>query len=148
MSKRVAMAVFLVVILAAFSFGRSGETLQELVARADASRADQQPDLYMEAAEVQRRAAVSAGKAEQWDQFRSALRDVILYCDKAHNSAVKSKKHIKNTEIKIRRISVHLKETKMDVGIDDQPIVQKAIDQLEQFRTELLRSMFGGKGND
>jgi hypothetical protein len=36
----------------------------------------------------------------------------------------------------------------MNVSVDDQPAVQAIIDQLEAFRTELLRSMFGGKRND
>jgi len=75
------------------------------------------------------------------------LNDVAKYSDKAHKAAIASGKKVKNTEIKIRRISTRLKETKMNVGVDDQPAVQAVIDQLEEFRTELLRSMFGGKGN-
>jgi hypothetical protein len=31
------------------------------------------------------------------------------------------------------------------VDPDDQPVVQAAIDKLESFRTELLKSMFGSK---
>ncbi len=134
--------------LAAFSFGRKEETLKELVARAEASRPDQQSDLYMEAADRQRKAAVDAVKASRWEDFDAELRDVILYCDKAHAAAISSNKHIKNTEIRIRRISSHLKDIKLDVEVDDQPKVQAAIDQLEQFRTDLMRKMFGGKSND
>ncbi len=134
--------------LAAFSFGRKEETLIELIARAETSRPDQQPDLYMEAADRQRKTAMEAMKAERWEEFEADLQDIVKYCDKARAAAISSTKHIKSTEIRIRRISGHLKDVKLDVALDDQPKVQVVINKLEEFRTELLRKMFGGKGND
>lgn len=143
------VGVFALVLLGAVvSFARKPETLQELVARADAAKLDQQPKLYMDAAELQHKAATDALKANRQDEFHKDLNDIVQYCDKAQATATKSKKHVKDTEIRIRRISGHLKEMKLDADIDDQPTVQKAIDQLEHFRTELLLSLFGGKGND
>ena len=148
MIKFAGVAAVVLLGLAAFSFARKEETLKELVARAEASKPDQQPDLYMEAADRQRKAAVDAVKGNRWEEFGTDLQDVVNYCDKAHAAAISSNKHIKNTEIRIRRISSHLKDIKPDVEIDDQPKVQAAIDQLEQFRTALMRKMFGGKSND
>ena len=148
MIKFVGVTAAILLGLIATSSARKEETLQELLSRAEAAKVDQQPDLYMEAAERQRKASVDAAKAEKWDEFQSDLKDIANYCDKAHKAAITSSKHVKNTEIRIRRISTHLKETKMDVSVDDQPAVQAVIDELEQFRTELLRSMFGGKSND
>ena len=148
MIKFVGVAACIVLGLVAVSSARKEETLQELVARAEAAKVDQQPDLFMEAAERQHRSALEALKAEHWDEFHADLKDVAKFSDRAHKAAIASSKKVKNTEIKIRRISTHLKETKLNVGVDDQPAVQAIIDQLEEFRTELLRSMFGGKGND
>jgi hypothetical protein len=142
------IATFLLLGFAAACFAHKEETLPQLIARAEAAKPDHQPDLYMEIAERQRQAASNELKAERWDEFRADLKEVEKNCDKAHKAAIASSKHIKNTEIKIRRILTHLKETKLDVSVDDQPTVQKVIDQLEQFRTELLRNMFGGKGDD
>jgi hypothetical protein len=34
------------------------------------------------------------------------------------------------------------------VDVDDQPLVQASEDKLEDFRTEILKSMFGSKSND
>ena len=130
------------------SFARKPETLQELLARAEAAKTDQQPKLYMDAAERQHNAAADALKANRQDEFQADLNDLVEYCDKAQAAAIKSKKHVKDTEIRIRRISGHLKEMKLDADVDTQPTVQKAVDQLEHFRTELLLSLFGGKGND
>jgi hypothetical protein len=143
------VGVFALVLLGALAgFARKPETLQELLARADSAKTDQQPKLYMDAAELQHKAATDALKANREDEFHTDLNGVVEYCDKAQAAAIKSKKHVKHTEIRIRKISGHLKEMKLDADVDDQPTVQKAIDQLEHFRTELLLSLFGGKGND
>ena len=143
------VGVFALILLGTLAgFARKPETLQELVARADSAKIDQQPKLYMDAAEIQHKAATDALKGNRGDEFHTDLNGVVQYCDKAHTAAMASKKHVKDTEIRIRKISGHLKEMKMDAEVDDQPTVQKAIDQLEHFRTELLLSLFGGKGND
>jgi hypothetical protein len=143
------VGVFALVLLGSVAAcARKPETLQELVARADSAKTDQQPKFYMDAAELQHKAATDALKANREDEFHTDLNDIVQYCDKAHAAAINSKKHVKDTEIRIRRISSHLKEMKLDADVDDQPIIQKAIDQLEHFRTELLLSLFGGKGND
>ena len=143
------VGVFALILLGCIAANaRKPETLQELVARANSAKTDQQPKLYMDAAELQHKAATDALKANHRDEFHTDLNDIVNYCDKAQEAAIKSKKHVKDTEIRIRRISSHLKEMKLDADVDDQPTVQKAIDQLEHFRTELLLSLFGGKGND
>ena len=148
MIKFAGSVALVVLAVAAFSFGRKEETLNELIARTEASRPDQQPDLYMEAADRQRKAATEAMKSEHWQDFETDLQDVVRFCDKARAAAISSTKHIKNTEIRIRRISGHLKDLKLDAALDDQPKVQVAIDKLEEFRTELLHKMFGGKVSD
>jgi hypothetical protein len=132
----------------AISFARKEETLEELVARAEAARPDQQADLYMEAAERERKAALASMKTDRAQEFRGNVQELVKYCEKAQSAAVGSNKHVKNTEIRIRRISSHLKEMKLDADLNDQPAVQTAIDRLEQFRTNLLRKMFGGKSDD
>ena len=140
------VGVFALVLLASVAvFAHKPETLQELVARAESAKPDQQPKLFMEAAERQHKALADALKGNREDEFRTDLNEVVQYCGKAHTAAIASKKHVKDTEIGIRRISGHLKELKLDADVEDQPTVQKAIDQLEHFRTELLLSMFGGK---
>ena len=139
-------AVALAVLgLAAVAFGRQEMTLQELLALAERASPDQKPSLYMEAADRQWRAANDSMKSNREQDFRTDLQDVVTYCDKAHAAALQGTKHLKNTEIKIRKISQHLKDIKYDVEVDDQAKVQDAIDQLEKFRTELLHKMFGGK---
>ena len=55
---------------------------------------------------------------------------------------------MKHTEIKLRQVALHLRDLKFNVDVDDQPLVQAAVDKLEDFRTEILKNMFGSKNND
>ena len=142
-----AVAVVLLAVAVASS-GKKEETLEQLIARADAARPDQQPDLYVEIAERQMKSLLDASHDERWAEFRVTLQDVIKYCDRAQVTAIQSKKKVKRTEIKIRQISVRLRNMKFDVDADDQPSVQAAVDKLEHFRAELFRSMFNMSEKD
>jgi hypothetical protein len=142
MFKYVGAVALVLVALAVASAGKKEETLEQLIARADAARPDQQPDLYVEIAERQMKSLLDASHDERWAEFRVTLQDVIKYCDRAQATAIQSKKKVKRTEIKIRQIALRLRNMKFDVDADDQPSVQAAVDKLEHYRAELFKSMF------
>ena len=148
MVKYVGAVALVLLAVAVASSGKKEETLEQLIARADAARPDQQPDLYGEIAERQMKSLLDASHDERWAEFRVTLQDVIKYCDRAQVTAIQSKKKVKRTEIKIRQISVRLRNMKFDVDADDQPSVQAAVDKLEHFRAELFRSMFNMSEKD
>jgi hypothetical protein len=148
MRKRVWAMLFCLLAAAALSFGRKDESIEQLIARADAARPDQQSDLYMQVADRTLKAALEASKASQWEQFRADLQQIVKYSDSAHSAALHTDKHLKRTEIKIREISTRLRDLKLSVDVDEQAGVQAAVDRLEGLRTELLHSMFGSKNND
>jgi len=132
----------------ALCFGHKEETLEQLIARANEARPDQQADLYLEVAERELKFAIEANKAGQSEALRSALQQIVKYSGNAHLVAMRSDKHLKRTEIKLRGISAKLRDLKGNADVDDQAPVQAAVDQLEAFRTELLHAMFGSKSND
>ena len=72
----------------------------------------------------------------------------MKYADKGHTAAIQSGKRLKHTEIKLRQTALHLRDLRFNVDVDDQPLVQAAVDKLEDFRTEILKAMFGSKNND
>jgi hypothetical protein len=150
MVKYVGTVALFLLVLTALSLGKKEETLEQLIARADAARPEQQPDLYVEIAERQMKALTESSKGEHWEEFRPELQQVVKYCERAQASAIQSKKKIKRTEIKIRQMSQRLRDLKFDVDPDDQPSVQLAVDKLEHFRAELFKTMFGlgNKAND
>ncbi len=148
MRKLVGAILLFLLAAATVSFGKSEETIEQLIARADAARPDQQPDLYMQVAQRELKSATEAYKTEQMEEFRTAVQQIVKYSDSAHSAALHSGKHLKPTEIKIREIAIRLRDIKLNVEADEQPAVQAAIERLESFRTELLHSMFGSKSNN
>ena len=147
MRKHVGVAVFLVAA-SLLSFGKRDETIEQLIARAEAAPLQQQSDLFLEVAERELKVATEAFKADKREEGRTALEQIVKYSDKAHSAAIASRKRIKHTEIKLRQISGRLRDIKMNVDFDDQAQVQATIGKLEDFRSELLKSMFGSKNND
>jgi polyhydroxyalkanoate synthesis regulator phasin len=119
------------------------ETLQELIARADSARVEDQPALYVDIAERQLKSADDLYTAGKVEEARAAVQDVVTYSEKAHDAAIQSGKKLKNTEIAFRKMAAKLRDIKRSLNFDDQPPVEAAADRLENLRTELLSHMFG-----
>jgi hypothetical protein len=145
MTKLVGAILLFLLAAATVSFGKSEETIEQLIARADAARPDQQADLYMQVAQRELKSATESYKADKMEEFRAAVQQIVKYSGSAQSAALNSGKRLKPTEIRIREIAIHLRDIKLNVDTDEQPAVQAAIDRLEGFRTELLHSMFGSK---
>jgi hypothetical protein len=146
MRTKVAVLMFLLVVTSA-SLARQ-EPLDQLMTRADAASDGQQADLCMQVAERELKLATDSYKQNKIEDGRASLQQIIRYSDKAQAAAIHSGKKLKHTEIKIRQIAGHLRNLKYNVDVDDQAIVQATVDKLEDFRTDLLRAMFGSKSND
>jgi hypothetical protein len=119
--------------------------LQELIAKADNVPVNKQPSLYREVAERQLKIANDAYNTGQSDAGRAALQDVVTYARKAEDSAVRSGKKLKDTEIALRKMADKLRDMKRSANFDDQPPIQSATDELESLRTDLLDHMFEKK---
>jgi hypothetical protein len=141
------LAALLWVSLAVASCVAKDETIEQLIARADTAQGGHQPDLYLEVADRELKVTTDSYKANRLEDGRAGLEKIVTYADKAHASAIHSGKRLPHTEIKIRRISTRLRDLKLNVDVDDQPLVQATIDKLETFRTDILKSLFP-KGND
>jgi hypothetical protein len=118
------------------------ETTDELKAKAEAAKLSEQAKLCVEIARRQLDAADKAYASGQMRDAQVAIKDVVSYSEKAGQAAQKSGKHLKPTEIELRKISRRLKDIKPTLNVDDRPPIQEAIDRLEHVRSELLMSMF------
>jgi len=136
------LAALLWVCLAVASCVAKDETIEQLIARADTAQGGHQPDLYLEVADRELKVTTDSYKANRLEDGRAGLEKIVTYADKAHASAIHSGKRLPHTEIKIRRISTRLRDLKLNVDVDDQPLVQATIDKLENFRTDILKSLF------
>ena len=137
--------VALVLALALPSGAAKEEPLDQLLKRAQVARVQDQPPLYLEAAQRQLKAADEFYAAGKVDEARVALEDVVTYSDRATAAASKSGKKLKNTEIAVRKMAERLRDMKRTLAFEDQAPVQAAADHLEKMRTELLSRMFGSK---
>ncbi|HEY7354677.1 MAG TPA: hypothetical protein VH596_18060 [Terriglobales bacterium] len=121
------------------------EPIEELMAKAEAATGADKADLCMKVADRELKLTLTAYKANKPNEGNTALDQVVKYSDMAHTAAIESGKKLKGTEIKIRKIAEHLHDLKFNADAYDQPVIQTAIDKLQEFRTELLKTMFGSK---
>ena len=145
------MRTTLIVVVLLFTtslaaFAGKDERLQELIARAEAARPQDQPGLYTEIAERQVASADKLYADGKVEDASAAVTDVVTYADKARDAAVKTGKRLKQTEISMRKMAAKLRDVKRSLAFDDQGPVQTAVEHLENLRTELQARMFGDKG--
>src|SRR5271169_3607300 len=139
--RRLALTMILLALAAAFGAAKD-ETLEELKARVDRAHTVDRAELCIRIAQYQLRNAdklYSDGKVEE---ARAGVDDIVTYSEKARDAATQTKKHLKNTEIDVRKIADKLRDIKRTLAFEDQPPVEQAIRRLEDVRTTLLQEMF------
>jgi hypothetical protein len=121
------------------------ESTAELVARAAAAKIDDQPGLYIKAAEQQLKAADKLYTEGKPEEAGPMINDLADYSGKAAAASMQSGKRLKHTEIDIRKMASRLRDLQHSLSYDDQAPVKAAVDKLEQLRTQLLSAMFAKK---
>jgi len=143
---RLRLTIPALLLVASFgAFASKTETLQELIARAEAAKPADRPALYVEVAERQLESADKLYTAGNVDEARSDLQEVVSYSEKAHDAVIESDKKIKGVEISLRKMAARLRDIQRTVNFDDQAPVQAAATRIESLRTDLLTHMFKGK---
>jgi hypothetical protein len=135
--------IFLLLAVSVAAFASKEQTVQELIARADAASANDRPGLYVEIAERQLKAADGSYTEGKVEEARAAVQDVVTYSTKAHDAAIQANKKLKNTELALRKMAHRLRDLKHTLNFEDQPPVQAAADKLQTLSDDLLSQMFG-----
>ncbi|HKU21813.1 MAG TPA: hypothetical protein VJQ50_12420 [Terriglobales bacterium] len=118
------------------------QTVEELKAKLSAATPSDKPKICLEIAHRQLDAMQKAYSAGELPQGQKLLQEVVDYSQQAGDAARKSRKHIKKTEIEMRKLSRRLQDLKPTLDVDSRPPVQDAINHLEHIRTQLLMQMF------
>lgn len=121
----------------------ANETLPELKARADAAHGAEQAKLCLEYAHRTLEDANTQFTNGDVDKAQSEVSEVVEYGKKAAAAASASGKHLKQTEIDLRKLSKRLHDISETLAVEDRPPLQKAVDDVEQTRSDLLARMFG-----
>jgi hypothetical protein len=140
--RRLTISIFLITFTLALCVAAKDEPVSELKSRVERARPEDRPGLCIQIAHEQLRNADKLYNDGQTEQARAAVDDIVTYSEKARDSAAQTKKHLKNVEIALRKISEKLRDIKRTLAFEDQPPVDQAIKRLEDIRTALLKEMF------
>jgi hypothetical protein len=142
--RRLALWLFLVVLAAAHC-GASEETVDSLKSRLPNASTEDRAEISIRIAQLQLRAADKLYTEGHVAEALAAVDDIVAYSQKASDSAIESKKHLKNIEIAMRKMAAKLRDIKRTLAFEDQPPVDQAAHRLEDIRTTLLKEMFSDK---
>jgi len=119
------------------------ETLQELKARADSATGVMQNKLCLEYAHRQLAESDDLFNQGEVEKGQAGIRDVVDYARKAADAASASGKRLKETEIDLRKLEKRMHDIGESLALDDRDPVRKAVEELEQIRSQLMIRMWG-----
>lgn len=141
MAARIQAAVIFVV-LATLAL-RAAETPANLKARADAAHGGEEAKLCLEYARVQLEAANTLFNNGDAEHGQADIREVVDYARRGADAAVSSGKHLKDTEIKLRKLADRMHDIGESLAFEDRQPVRKAVEELQQIRSDLIVRMWG-----
>jgi hypothetical protein len=121
----------------------ANEALSNLKARADAAQGGEQVKLCLEYAHRLLEDANALFTNGDVENAQSEISEVVEYGRKAANAASTSGKHVKQTEIDLRKLGKRMHDIAATLSVDDRPPLKKAGEDIEEIRTDLLVRMFG-----
>jgi hypothetical protein len=114
--------------------------LSALVAKANVASPKDQCFLY---AELVHQMTLVAGRQLSEGQDPSAsLRAVSDYTQKIHLGEAKDNKRLKNAQILMERTAFRLNELLHSAGLDDRPVLESTLKNLNQVQNELMMQVF------
>ena len=119
------------------------ESTSELKAHADAATGGERARLCLEYAHRRLADANSLFNQGEVDKGQADIREVVEYAHKAADAASASGKHLKETEIDLRKLAKRMHDIGETLAFEDRDPVRKAVEEIEQIRSELLVRMWG-----
>ena len=119
------------------------ESTTELKARADSSTGAEQAKLCLEYAHRQLTGANTLFNQGELEKGMAEIREVVEYAHKGANAASASGKHLKETEIDLRKLAKRMHDIGESLAFEDRDQVRKAVEELEQIRSDLMIRRWG-----
>ncbi len=123
----------------------SDQSVADLKSRADAAQGSERVNLSLEYAQRELEEANNLYTQGDVDKAAAEINEVIAYSRQAADAASASGKRLKQTEIELRKLEHRMRDIGQSLSIDDRPPVDKAVQDLEDVRADLLARMFGQK---
>jgi hypothetical protein len=132
----------MIVLLAAGLIAAKNEPLSELKAKADEARGGDQAKLCLEYAHRELEDANDLFTKGDVEKAQAEIVEVVTYARKGGKAASTSGKHLKQTEINLRELSKRMHDIANTLAFEDRDPLRKAVDEIEQVRSDLLARMF------
>jgi hypothetical protein len=136
------VAAAIAALAASFALAARDSTVEELKERVANASIAERPMLCIQISERQLDAANRFYVAGDGEQGRAMLTEVTAFAELARDYAIQSRKHEKQSEIAIRKMTRKLANLKHTAPHEEQEQIQDAINRLERIRDDLLSAMF------
>lgn len=134
----VAVLVFLAALTA-----NAAETAADIKARCDAARGGEQAKLCLDYARLQLENSNKLFTDGNADQAQANIQEVVAYSRKGADAAASSGKHLKETEIKLRKLADRMHDIGESLAFEDRQPVRQAVEELQKIRSDLMVKMWG-----
>ena len=150
MRSRVPLAVFVLLVVTALPVRAAGfddkifdqQSIDSLAARASQAQPREQCFLYAELVHQMTEFSLrlyAAGDIEKADEL---LKQTQQFANKIHLSIAGDDKRLKNAEILLRHTAFRLNEMLHSSSIEDRPLVEQTLAQVNQAQTEAMMQVF------
>lgn len=135
------LIIAIIVATSLLAFARKPQTIEELKVRLQSADSKKQVELYMDIAKLQIDAADEAYNSNI-DHAKQLLEDGIQSAEQAGQGALETGKHMKKTEIGLRKLEKRLEDIRRSWSVEDREPIQPGIKRIESARSKLLDRMF------
>ena len=117
----------------------------DLKAKADAAQGSERIGPSLEYAHQELEYANTLYTNGDVEKGEAAVNESLTYAKRAADASASTNKKLKQTEIDLRKLQHRMRDIGQSLNIDDRPPLEKAVQELEQIRADLLAKMFGEK---
>jgi polyhydroxyalkanoate synthesis regulator phasin len=141
-------AFLILFLLAIVGFCLAQKDIDAKKAEAEKASGGHQAKLCSELAQELVKVADQQFTAGNNQQGQATVQDILKYASMARDAAVKSHSDLKQTEIRLRETQRNLENLKRSLSVEDRPPLDTVEKKIEQFRQDLLDTMFPPKKKD
>lgn len=133
--------IVLLIFSAIFASAKEPQTVDQLKARLQSADAKKQVELYMDLATLQVNEADKAYNSDA-EKAKQLMEEGTQAAEKAGQGAVDTGKHMKRTEIELRKLEKRMEDIRRSWAVEDREPIEPEIKRVEAVRSKLLDRMF------
>lgn len=120
----------------------NAQELTALAARAEQATPKDRCYLYAELVSAMTELAGQQMNAGDTSDASASLKAIQSYTAKIHSDMTDNSRKLKDAQIMMRRTAFRLKELMMSASLNDQPVFQSTLAQLDQVQSQMMLAVF------